>query len=206
MADWNVVSVLKKAKVFQVQSNTVFNLREQTSNVPWGNVTLDVSISSVDMGYDVISLETSYEDLGNNQYRAHIYKYKLYPQTMQYINVPVDGVWREYNLGENCGGVAISGQVAGSPNPSTLYCDFLYATPRHNTYQGGRVVQIENQGQGSSGVVTYKIAPPKLGACILNYVGAGYTGNTLTLSYTPYLLGGREEVSGVLTILATETE
>ena len=120
MADWQVVSVLKKSKVFQVQSNTIFNLRDLTEGVPWGNVTLDVSISSVDMGYDVISLETSYEDLGNNQYRAHVYRYKLYPQTMQYLNVPVNGVWNTYYLGEDCGGVSISGQVSGSTNPSSF--------------------------------------------------------------------------------------
>lgn len=205
MADWQVVSVLKKSKVFQVQSNTIFNLRDLTEGVPWGNVTLDVSISSVDMGYDVISLETSYEDLGNNQYRAHVYRYKLYPQTMQYLNVPVNGVWNTYYLGEDCGGVSISGQVAGSTNPSSLWCDFLFATPRHNTYDRARVIQIDNKGQGSSGVVDYKIAPPKLGNSALSYVGFGYTGNTLTIAYTPYALGAREEISGTLTILAVET-
>lgn len=205
MAGWDQVSVLKKAKVFQVQSNTIFNLRDLTSGIPWGNVTLDVSISSVDMGYDVVSLQTSYEDLGNNQYRAHIYKYKLYPQSMQYIGVPVDGVYRYTTLGEDCGGVTISGQVAGSPNGSTLICDFRYVTPRHPTETSVNVINIQNQGQGSSGVVDYKMAPPKLGNSDLAYIGYGYTGNTLTISYTPYLLGGAEEVSGVVTILAVET-
>lgn len=205
MADWQVVSVLKKAKVFQVQTNTVFNLRDFTGGVPWGNVNLTVSITSVDMGYDVISLQTSYEDLGNNQYRAHIYKYKLYQQPMQYVGVPIDGVWKELYLGEDCGGVSISGNVAGSVVGSSLYCDFLYATPRYPTWTGARVIQIDNQAQGSSTIQTMKIAPPKLGNSILNYVGFGSTANSLTISYTPYLLGGAEEVNGVVTILAVET-
>ena len=81
----------------------------------------------------------------------------------------------------------------------------MYATPRYPTWTGARVIQIDNQAQGSSTIQTMKIAPPKLGNSVLNYVGFGSTANSLTISYTPYLLGGAEEVNGVVTILAVET-
>ena len=65
--DWRIVSVLKKTQLFQIASNTVFDLKNYSKNIPWGTTQLEVSISSVDMGYDVTSLEVSYESLGNNQ-------------------------------------------------------------------------------------------------------------------------------------------
>lgn len=200
--DWRIVSVLKKTQLFQIASNTVFDLKNYSNNIPWGTTQLEVSISSVDMGYDVTSLEVSYESLGNNQYKAHIYRYKLIAGTPQVITVPITGNYNQLSLGQYCGGVTSSTKISNATGIIDAYVG--YATPRYPTYNMNQIANFT--GIGTSIPVTVKYAPPILGDTILYYAGGGNASSLIEINYTPYYLGSAEEVSGTVTVLAMEVE
>lgn len=202
--DWQQVSVLKKARLIQVPTNTIFDLKNYTNGVLWGTTSLEVSISSVDMGYNNTSLEVSFESLGNNQYRTHIYRYRIVSSgSLNHITVPVTGSYQQYDLGQYCGGASINGTIVGG-GTGDLVCYLGYATPRYPSYNFGSPVIDLHTVNASSTTVNKLFAPPILGNTLLYYAGAGNVGNNIQINFTPYYLGGKEEVNGVTNVLALE--
>lgn len=124
---WRKVNVLKKAKVFEVKTDTPFNLANYTGGCSWGETVIDLGIGSVDMGFDTIGLRTELIPMGGNWYSGQIYRVPLImgnnynEYTYSTANENGKGelvVGDSRNFGPNFGGVRYVVKTVGC-NPET---------------------------------------------------------------------------------------
>ena len=208
---WRKVNVLKKAKVFEVKTDTPFNLANYTGGCFWGETVIDLGISSVEMGFDTIGLKTQLIPLGGNKYMGEIYKIPLVmgnnynEYTYSTANENGKGeliVGDTRNFGPNFGGVRFVAKTEGCNPETQITLRFRVSTHRNN--------MVHDRGYFTGNVMTSPIeykTPPTLLAdtftCATFEVKNSYKGY-VTFFVQNYVAAPLQKVAGTLNVLALE--
>ena len=210
---WRKVNVLKKAKVFEIGTDVSFNLANYTGGCSWEETSTSVNlgISSVEMGYDTIGLKTQLTPLGGNWYKGEIYRVPLVignnynEYTYSTANENGKGeriVGDTRNFGPNFGGVRYVVKTQGC-NPETLITlRFRVSTHRNNIVDGTGYFT----GNVTTTPIEYKTPPTLLAdtfTCATFEVSNSYQGY-ITFFVQNYVAAPIQKVSGTLNVLALE--
>ena len=208
---WRKVNVLKKAKVFEVKTDTPFNLANYTGGCFWGETVIDLGISSVEMGFNTIGLKTQLTPLGGNWYKGEILKIPLVPAgnyneyTYSTANENNKGelfIGYPKNYGSNIGGMRLAVQTTGCNIETEVTIRFGINTDRNSV-----VLPIDTVKSNKT-VGWYDLKyPPTLVAGTRSYASfevknswAGY----VKFFIENYKAGDPVKVNGTLNVLALE--
>ena len=208
---WRKVNVLKKAKVFEVKTDTPFNLANYTGGCFWGETVIDLGISSVEMEFNTIGLKTELIPLGGNWYKGEIYRVPLIignnynEYTYSTANENGKGeriVGDTRNFGPNFGGVRYVVKTEGCNPETQIILRFRISTHRNNivNYTGAFT------GNVTTTPIEYK-TPPTLIAdtftCASFEVKNSYQGY-VSFFIQNFVADSVQKVDGTLNVLALE--
>lgn len=208
---WRKVNVLKKAKVFEVKTDTTFNLADYTGGCPWGETAIDLGISSVEMGFDTIGLKTELTPLGENRYKGNIYRIPLvmgnnYNQyTYSTANENGKGeliVGDSRNFGPSFGGVRYVVKTEGCNPETQIILRFRIRTHRRDFLQEIGFFT----GNSTTSPIEYKTPPTLLAD---TFTCASFEVRSSTRGYVSFYIqnfvaGSIQKIDGTLSVLALE--
>jgi hypothetical protein len=208
---WRKVNVLKKAKVFEVNTDVPFNLANYTGGCPWGETVIDLGISSVEMGFNTIGLKTELTPLGGNWYKGVIYRvplvmgnnYNEYTYSTANENGKGELIAGDTrNFGPNFGGVRYVVKTEGCNPETQIILRYRVSTYRNNI--------VDYTGSFTGNVMTtpieYKTPPTFVEGtftCATFEVRNSYQGY-ITFFIQNYVADFFQKVPGTLNVLALE--
>ena len=208
---WSKVNVLKKAKIFEINTGTPFNLANYTGGCSWGETHISLGISSVEMGYDTMGLKTQLNPMGGNWYTGEIYKiplisannYNEYTYSTANENNKgqiIAGDTRNY--GAHVGGANLGVKTTGC-NPETEVAVYMNVV----TYRGSLNDYIGTlRGNVTAGGINIKMPPTIINSTFscVSFEVRNSTKGYVTFYISNYTIGAPVPISGTLNVMALE--